>query len=419
MRSEPQHSFSKHGWQVSSAQFSSCSTYLATGSWDKSAVVYNVLDLKPLFRLSVAHSLPVTCVRWLNRDLVTCSADRCAALWDTSNGERSTLFSGHTGWVMSCDTTDNNITTTSWDGTLGLWDASRSSPIQLMSGHVAGVWDCATLKSSQVIASASEDCTLRLWDRRTASSFSTLAGGHDDSVLSVCWPADGQFLLASGSTDCNILLWDTRTCKAVTKVESHTDSVKELVPLPHQPGVIASVGDNSLKIWDTSDATNIKLLGSRSFPTDLECVAVSPDRLTHVCGGVNSTTYLSLFVGVDDDAHADLSSKYKDSINRLSEEDSNKIFGFSRPAQPTKQSDIPAQYIPRDPGSPSRGASHDVTSVDSVTSSYSVTSIPPPTDAELSSMISPISISPVSEEGCKRESSCSDSGVDVTSLSIC
>ena len=111
--------------------------------------------------------------------------------------------------------------------------------------------------------------------------------------------------------------------------------------------------------------------------------------------------------------------RYKDSINRLSEEDSNKIFGFSRPAQPTKQSDIPAQYIPRDPGSPSRGASHDVTSVDSVTSSYSVTSIPPPTDAELSSMISPISISPVSEEGCKRESSCSDSGVDVTSLSIC
>ena len=31
-------------------------------------------------------------------------------------------------------------------------------------------------------------------------------------------------------------------------MESHTDSVKELVPLPHQPGVIASVGDNSIKV---------------------------------------------------------------------------------------------------------------------------------------------------------------------------
>ena len=111
--------------------------------------------------------------------------------------------------------------------------------------------------------------------------------------------------------------------------------------------------------------------------------------------------------------------RYKDTINRISEEESNKIVGFSRPAQPTKQSDIPAQYIPRDPDSPSRGTPRDVTSVDSVTSSDCVTSIPPPTEAELCSMTSPISISPVSEEGCKRESSCSDSGVDVTSLSIC
>jgi WD40 repeat protein len=73
------------------------------GAWDKSAVIYNVLDLKPLFRLSVAHSLPVTCVRWLDRDLVTCSADRSAALWNTSNGERATLFSGKRTHLLISD----------------------------------------------------------------------------------------------------------------------------------------------------------------------------------------------------------------------------------------------------------------------------------------------------------------------------
>ena len=123
--------------------------------------------------------------------------------------------------------------------------------------------------------------------------------------------------------------------------------------------------------------------------------------------------------------------RYKATINRINEEDSNKIVGFSRPAQPTKQSEIPAQYIPRDPGSPSRGVtpSRDVTSPrdgtttsDGVESPLAMTSscaITSSNDVELCSVTSPISVSPISVEGCKRESSCSDSGVDVTSLSIC
>ena len=48
------------------------------------------------------------------------------------------------------------------------------SHITLISGHVAGVWDCATLKSSQVIASASEDCTLRLVWLQNRFSHSTV-----------------------------------------------------------------------------------------------------------------------------------------------------------------------------------------------------------------------------------------------------
>ena len=38
MRSEPLHSFKEHGWQVSSAQFSECSTYLATGTFSNATI---------------------------------------------------------------------------------------------------------------------------------------------------------------------------------------------------------------------------------------------------------------------------------------------------------------------------------------------------------------------------------------------
>ena len=68
--------------------------YIISGGWDKSVTVYEVSELKPLFKLSPAHSLPITCVKWMNKDIVTCSADRTAALWDTSNGQQVSLFRG-------------------------------------------------------------------------------------------------------------------------------------------------------------------------------------------------------------------------------------------------------------------------------------------------------------------------------------
>ena len=45
-----------------------------------------------------------------------------------------------------------------------------------------------------------------------------------------------------------ILLWDTRTCKYLARVESHTDSVRELSAVSTTPGYLTSVGDQSIKV---------------------------------------------------------------------------------------------------------------------------------------------------------------------------
>jgi hypothetical protein len=61
----------------------------------------------------------------------------------------------------------------------------------------------------QVLASASYDKTIKLWDARTGQELRTLRG-HTDIVTSVAFVADGQ-ILASASTDGTVKLWDTRT----------------------------------------------------------------------------------------------------------------------------------------------------------------------------------------------------------------
>ncbi len=59
--------------------------------------------------------------------------------------------------------------------------------------------------NKRILASASGDSTIKLWDISTGQHILTLQG-HEDSVTSVAFSPDGD-ILASGSKDTTIKLW--------------------------------------------------------------------------------------------------------------------------------------------------------------------------------------------------------------------
>lgn len=128
-----------------------------------------------------------------------------------------------------------------------------------MSGHRAPITGVAFHPIFSVMASASEDCSLKVWDfetgdfERTLKSHTKAVTGVDYSPAWVQGNGQSAVLLASCSNDLTIKLWDPENeYKCIRTLHGHDHVVSSVKFIPGQPHLLASASrDRSIRIWDT------------------------------------------------------------------------------------------------------------------------------------------------------------------------
>ena len=116
-------------------------------------------------------------------------------------------INGHEGSVTDIVYSPDGslIATASKDGNVRLWDAADGSPIRTHSGHGGGVNSIAFSPDGALLASGSDDRTAKLWNVADGSLVRTLFPLMESRVVEVEFSPDGS-LLALGGNRCVVEL---------------------------------------------------------------------------------------------------------------------------------------------------------------------------------------------------------------------
>jgi WD40 repeat protein len=108
--------------------------------------------------------------------------------------------------------------------------------------------------------------------------------GHGDWVRSLAFRPDGE-LLASGSDDLSVRLWDPQNGSAITVLRGHEDRVWSVAFLPDGETLASASWDGTVIFWGLRSRRERGRFGWRMGR--VHAVAFSPDGSTAAAGGEN------------------------------------------------------------------------------------------------------------------------------------
>ena len=237
----------QHKGPIFSLKWNKRGNYILSGSYDKTTIVWDAVtgSIQQMFEI---HSQPALDVDWRDDDIfASCSTDKRVVVCKVGGGTNNALevFSGHVDEVnaVKWDPSGTLLASCSDDGTAKIWKPTKlklgvgaadsvstttaaaaaanncttapTPPFRDLTLHENKVLTCewspcgpgsANPSSSLLLATASFDATVRLWEVQNGSCLRVLSR-HTDPVYSVSFSPNGMYL-ASGSLAGKLYVWD-------------------------------------------------------------------------------------------------------------------------------------------------------------------------------------------------------------------
>ena len=200
-----------------------------------------------------------------NTWLCSGSADRTMRVWhldssalgatypsfDRGDGMGAVVIGGLAGWAATA--------TGPWGSAesgygIKIWEVMFDRPIRLLQGHHAAVRSIAFTPASDLLASTSDDATLKLWNAASGDCLRTLTNELPMKVLA--FSAGSQWLVA-GMADGTVRVLDTNNLAVSRAWRAHERSVQS-VAFSDNGRWLATAGDHSVAVWDWTSGREVR-----------------------------------------------------------------------------------------------------------------------------------------------------------------
>lgn len=255
--------FQDHSWWVWRAKFSPNGNRIVTASQDGKAIVWEkqAVDSQPsaIGQSSRADGRPPTD--------------------DGALYTKLTEFTGHSGAVYAANFSPDGklVATGGYDKMVMVWNPDEVEPLDLgrrleglpdpkpnylqLTGHVDAVRSVAFSPNGELVASGSDDNSIRLWNLATGKEDKVLRR-HGSGVRSCTFSPDGEFVL-SGSQDEYVRLWNLAGYQEVrvlhsTVFEGHADAVLSAQFSPDGREIVTASRDRTACLWDAASGKRLR-----------------------------------------------------------------------------------------------------------------------------------------------------------------
>ncbi|KAL0932472.1 sulfur metabolite repression control protein [Colletotrichum truncatum] len=188
------------------------------------------------------HDNGVTCLQFDDDILATGSYDAKIKIWNIETGEEIRTLSGHTMGIRTLKFVGNKLFSGSLDHTIKVWNWQTGDCISTLRCHTEGV--ISVDFDGKFLASGSIDKSVKIFNFDSKETF--CLRGHEDWVNHVRLDPGSQTVF-SASDDCTVRLWDLRNKTCIKTFEGHMGQVQQILLMPEdfEPDEELLTGDNT------------------------------------------------------------------------------------------------------------------------------------------------------------------------------